>query len=168
MKSALTDVLDRLKSEGFRLTGTRRKLVTYILQRKGHWTIQELAHETKRAVPGVGVATVYRTVGLLHDLKLLTETQFGAAAPRYEVAPSHHHDHLSCVNCGMIFEFEKEEIEELQRKVARQLGFELIDHRMELYGECIRASCPNRHTHRSVHPPKRALPPPSAPSKKRR
>lgn len=133
---------ERLKAEGFRLTATRKKLVKAILNFKGHWTIQDLAEKTQKQVPGVGVATIYRTVHLLARLKFLTETKAASDSARYEVAPTVHHDHLTCVKCREIFEFHNDAIENLQTEVARRLGFELVDHRMELYGDCQRRNCP--------------------------
>lgn len=136
-------VLDQLKSEGFRLTSTRRKLVERILSLKGHWTIQSVAPKIKRGIPGLGVATVYRTIHLLAEKKFLTETKVGAGSARYEVSPIEHHDHLTCLDCHEIFEFENDQIEELQRVAAQKLGFRLADHRMELYGHCSRSNCPH-------------------------
>ncbi len=145
-------VLEQMKARGFRLTKSRRRLVEFILGQLGHWTIQMLTDRTQKRFPDMGVATVYRTVNLLHELKFITKTQIGLGPARYEVAPAHHHDHLTCINCGEIFEFENEQIEELQRQVAKNLGFKLVDHRMELYGECHRRVCKGRFKgNRGVH-----------------
>ncbi len=132
----------QLKTQGLRLTGTRKKLVKAILDLEGHWTIQEKAPFLQKKVSGVGIATIYRTVLLLAKGKFLSETSIGRSASRYEVTSRDHHDHLSCVKCGHIFEFENPKIEKLQSEVARQLGFDLVDHRMELYGSCRRSACP--------------------------
>jgi len=143
MKS-LDEILQILKDEGFRLTGTRKKLIKKILSLKGHWNIQDVANELKKSVTGIGVATIYRTIHLLAEKGILLETKVGADAARYEVAPTHHHDHLTCNDCGTIFEFENDQIENLQKQIAHKLGFELADHRMELYGSCQKKpSCPH-------------------------
>ncbi len=142
-RSPLEKAYELLKKEGFRLTGTRRSLVKAILSLEGHWTIQDTATKLKKDLPSIGIATVYRTVQLLARLGLLSESRIGGGAARYEVADAHHHDHLTCNQCGQIFEFENDQIERLQSLVAKQLGFKLADHRMELYGDCARKKCPN-------------------------
>jgi Fur family ferric uptake transcriptional regulator len=144
VQDLLIDAYALLKKEGYRLTDVRKKLIESILSSNGHWTIQEIAGDIQRHLPGVGVATIYRTVHLLSEHGLLTETKMAGNAARYEVAPTEHHDHLTCRQCGEIFEFENEEIERLQEQVAKALKFELIDHRMELYGDCVRKNCPNQ------------------------
>lgn len=141
MPANLEKICAELKSQGLRLTKVRKDLIKYILNRQGHWTVQQLATDATKAVKGVGIATVYRTVGLLQKQGVVNETRIGAQSTRYEVQPEHHHDHLTCVDCGKIFEFENEEIEALQELVAKRLGFKLKDHRMELFGECVRTDC---------------------------
>jgi len=140
------EALKRLQSKGCRLTGSRRNLIQFILTRPGHWSIQNLTPDIRKSFPGVGIATIYRTVHLLLENELLIENRIGTSAARYEVAPTHHHDHLTCVQCGEIFEFENDRIEQLQKQVATNLRFQLIDHRMELYGHCKRPHCKNLKT----------------------
>lgn len=144
MKNRDNHIFEELKQQGFRLTDVRRKLILYILNREGHWTIQQLAFDAPKFVKGVGVATVYRTVSLLLKLGKLSETRIGTEASRYEVQPEHHHDHLTCLDCDKIFEFENKEIESLQVRVAKNLGFKLKDHRMELFANCIQNNCKNK------------------------
>jgi len=134
----------KLKSDGFRLTETRKNLVKFILSLKGHWTIQHLEYQIHKKFESIGVATIYRTVHLLARLNILSETKVGSGAARYEVAPYSHHDHLTCLQCDEIFEFKNDEIEELQTMSATKLGFRLVDHRMELYGDCQKKSCPHK------------------------
>ena len=138
-------VFDKLKTSGFRLTKTRKELIEFILAHRGHWTIQSLANEAQQKIKGVGVATVYRTVSLLEQQNFLTETQMRDGGARYEVASKAHHDHFVCLRCQRIFEFENDKIELLQREVAKKLGFTLLDHRMELYGECNRPGCKSKN-----------------------
>ena len=94
----------------------------------------------------MGYATVYRTLKLLEGLELVHTNTFVDGTARYEVASDDdaHHDHLVCHECGYITEFENAEIERLQESVATRLGFELVDHRMVLYGRCIKAQCDHR------------------------
>jgi Fur family ferric uptake transcriptional regulator len=144
MLKDLERICEELKAQGLRMTDVRRNLIKYILARKGHWTIQQLSRDVAKSIRGVGVATVYRTVALLQKQGVLTETHIGPQSTRYEIQPENHHDHLNCLQCGKIFEFENEEIEALQEIVAKRLGFKLKDHRMELFGDCQRSECKKR------------------------
>jgi Fur family ferric uptake transcriptional regulator len=83
---------------------------------------------------GISIATVYRTVRLFEEAGILTRHDFGDGRARYEPASDDHHDHLIDIQSGQVIEFTNEEIEELQREVARKLGYKLVDHRLELYG----------------------------------
>ena len=110
---------------------------------------REILESARRHIPGLGIATVYRTLKLLVDCGLAIERQFGDGQARYEVVGDHH-DHLICVKCGLILEFEDAEIERLQERIASRLGgFTVLRHRHELYGLCPKAAgdaagaCPN-------------------------
>jgi Fur family ferric uptake transcriptional regulator len=90
----------------------------------------------RRAVeidPRISIATVYRTVRLFEEANILARHDFGDGRSRYEEMPSDHHDHLIDLQTGRVIEFKNEVIERLQRQVAEQLGFRLVDHRLELY-----------------------------------
>src|ERR1700753_2955674 len=84
--------------------------------------------------PHIAIATVYRTVKLFEDAGILERHDFRNGRARYEEVPENHHDHLIDVQTGRVIGFRNEEIEKLQRRVAEELGFELVDHRLELYG----------------------------------
>lgn len=150
MTDLFEEAFSKLKAEGLRLTETRKNLVKAILSLKGHWTIQELEPMIHKQFEDIGIATIYRTVHLLAQLKFLSETKVGGGAARYEVSPYEHHDHLTCKQCDEIFEFENDQIEELQKQMAAKLGFELVDHRMELYGDCLRKNCPHKDQKKKV------------------
>jgi len=138
------ETLQGLKSKGRRLTKVRRELIEYILSIKDHWTIQDLGDRVAKEHPSIGIATVYRTVNLLVEEGSITRTVTDSGVARFEVTPKSHHDHLSCVRCGKIVEFENDQIEKLQEKIARENGFKLTDHRMELFGECKDCQKPRR------------------------
>jgi Fur family ferric uptake transcriptional regulator len=117
-------------------------------------SIDELLLKVRKRQPKVGYATVYRTLKLLVDAGLAVERQFGDGQARYEVVGDHH-DHLICVKCGLILEFEDDDIERLQDKIALRLGgFTVLRHRHELYGVCPKAAgeaggtCPREQTKR--------------------
>lgn len=122
------------------VTAQREAIVEQFLRTRDHISIDELLGKVRKRQPRVGYATVYRTLKLLVDSGLAVERQFGDGQARYEVVGDHH-DHLICVKCGLILEFEDHEIERLQEKIAQRLGgFTVIRHRHELYGMCPKAA----------------------------
>ena len=131
------------------VTAQREAIVDQFLRTKEHISIDELLGKVRKRQPRVGYATVYRTLKLLVDSGLAVERQFGDGQARYEIVGDHH-DHLICMKCGLILEFEDHAIEQLQEKIAARLGgFTVLRHRHELYGLCPKASgttggsCPN-------------------------
>jgi Fur family ferric uptake transcriptional regulator len=131
------------------VTAQREAIVEQFLRTRDHVSIDELLSKVRKRQPKVGYATVYRTLKLLVDSGLAVERQFGDGQARYEVVGDHH-DHLICVKCGLILEFEDDEIERLQERIATRLGnFTVLRHRHELYGLCPKAAgdaagaCPN-------------------------
>jgi len=135
-------------------TAQREAIVEQFLRTRDHVSIDELLTKVRKRHPKVGYATVYRTLKLLVDSGLAVERQFGDGQARYEVVGDHH-DHLICVKCGLILEFEDDEIERLQDKIAQRLGgFTVLRHRHELYGLCPKAAgesggtCPREQTKR--------------------
>ncbi len=101
-----------------------------------HITAQELFEKIAKIDGTLGFATVYRFLRSLVDAKVVTEVRMGGLPARYELAPKHHHDHLTCVKCEKICEFENKAIENLQIRVAEKFGFTLTHHVLELYGVC--------------------------------
>jgi Fur family transcriptional regulator, ferric uptake regulator len=120
-------------------TTQREAIVDQFLRMTDHVSIDELLAKVRKRHSKVGYATVYRTLKLLVDSGLAMERQFGDGQARYEVA-GEHHDHLICAKCGLILEFEDDEIERLQERIAQRLGgFSVIRHRHELYALCPKA-----------------------------
>src|SRR5688572_28711376 len=131
------------------VTAQREAIVEQFLRTRDHVSIDELLNKVRKRQPRVGYATVYRTLKLLVDSGLAVERQFGDGQARYEVVGDHH-DHLICVKCGRILEFEDDEVERLQDRIAERLvSFTVLRHRHELYGLCPKAAgadggmCPN-------------------------
>ena len=121
-------------------TSQREAIVEQFLRTRDHVSIDELLGKVRKRHPKVGYATVYRTLKLLVDSGLAVERQFGDGQARYEVVGDHH-DLLICMMCGLILEFEDDEIERLQDKIAQRLGgFTVLRHRHELYGLCPKAA----------------------------
>ena len=126
-----------LEERGSRLTPQRRRVVDTFLHSEGHLSAEEIYLSVKASDPRLGPATVYRTLKLLREAGLAHGMNAGDGLARYEPPSAKgHHDHLICRGCGRIVEFENDQIEALQRRVAEQHGFVVTDHRMELYGIC--------------------------------
>lgn len=141
-----------LVANSLNITTQREAIVDQFLRCQDHVSIDELLARVRKRHQRVGYATVYRTLKLLVESGLASERQFGDGQARYEVAGDHH-DHLICTKCGLILEFEDDEIERLQERIAARLGdFAVIRHRHELYAQCPKArgvvggSCPNERT----------------------
>lgn len=132
----------RLKDRGLKHSAVRDVVVEEFLRAGTHVTIEQLLERVRTRVPATGYSTVYRTLRLLEDHGLATSRDFGGAHTLFEPADVHHHDHLVCVRCGSVREFEDAAIEKLQEKAAQRLGFRITSHRLELYGTC--ASCASR------------------------
>jgi Fur family ferric uptake transcriptional regulator len=123
--------------KGLRSTDQRKLIVEIFFHSDDHVSIEELLARVRARDPRVGYATVYRTLKLLAECGVANERRFGDGLTRYELADDMtHHDHLICVECGDITEFEEPRIESLQEKVADKYGFELRSHKHELYGIC--------------------------------
>lgn len=128
---------DQLENRGLRSTGQRQAIIEAFLGANRHVTIEELLQLSREQDPGIGYATVYRTLKLLAESGLAHERQFGDGFTRYELADDdNHHDHLICLACGAIQEFENEAIERAQEQIAKKYGYELRSHKLELYGVC--------------------------------
>jgi Fur family transcriptional regulator, ferric uptake regulator len=134
----LRDVLAAyMVKKGLRSTEQRRLIIDTFFQSPAHITIEELLGQVRSLDPKVGYATVYRTLKLLAESGVANERQFGDGLTRYELADGDtHHDHLICLECHGITEFEEPRIEELQDEVARRHAFDLRMHKHELYGVC--------------------------------
>ena len=129
-----------LRKKGLKTTQQREAIVDAFLLTSGHVALDDLLARARRSHPGVGLATVYRTVKLLEEAGLAASRQFESGHTLYEVAQGRsHHDHLICQRCGFIVEFESEEIERLQESAARKMGFNVLRHRHELFGLCEKA-----------------------------
>ena len=127
---------EALQQRGLRNTKQREILTNIFFSYDRHFSHDELLALARQRDSGIGYATVYRTLKLLTELGLANELHFDDGHARFEAADGRHHDHLICVACSKIVEFEMEEIERLQEAVATQNRFRLIHHRMELYGIC--------------------------------
>jgi len=143
-----------LRERGLKSTAQRDDIAKVFFGAGEHLSVEELHAAVKKVNPRVGYATVYRTLKLLTDCGLAAARHFDDGQTRYEVADEHHHDHLICLQCGLILEFENDEIEELQEKMAAELGgFRVLRHKHELYCLCPKeqgipnGNCPQERLH---------------------
>lgn len=127
-----------IAEKGLKSTRQRDDIINTFLKSDGHLSVEDLHHMVQKINPRIGYATVYRTLKLLSESGLAAERHFDDGQTRYEhVDPEEHHDHLICLGCGKIIEFEDQRIEALQEEVAKKLSFSVVTHKLELYGYCI-------------------------------
>ncbi|HEX7597954.1 MAG TPA: Fur family transcriptional regulator [Polyangia bacterium] len=130
-------VAEHMENKGLRSTEPRRLIIDTFLASHKHLTIDELLAQVRKRNPRLGYVTVYRTLKLLSESGAALEHEFGDGLTRFEPAGSAcHHDHLVCLQCRSITEFEAPEIEALQSKIAARHGFEVQSHKHVLYGLC--------------------------------
>lgn len=128
--------------EGLKSTHQRLEIFDVFLNSAGHMNLSEIHAQVARRNPKIGFTTVYRTLKLLTRLGLAAERKFEDGETRYEpVRQGTHHDHLICLSCGKIIEFQDEGLESIQNRIAKSHGFKIFHHRMELYGCC--KACPS-------------------------
>ena len=133
-QQSLQSRLERLcLDKGLKMTDQRRIIARVLSEASDHPDVEAVYRRATDIDPKISIATVYRTVRLFEEAKILERHDFGDGRSRYEEITDEHHDHLIDVDSGRVIEFQNEEIEALQRKIAETLGYRLIDHRLELY-----------------------------------
>lgn len=125
---------------GLRMTEPRRVIARVLSASDDHPDAEELHRRANALDNSISLATVYRTVKLFEEAGIIERHDFRDGRSRFEEVPEEHHDHLIDVNSGDVVEFHSEEIERLQVEIARQLGYKLVDHRLELYGVRIKSA----------------------------
>jgi Fur family transcriptional regulator, ferric uptake regulator len=127
--------LERLCSDkGLKMTDQRRVIARVLSDAHDHPDVEQVHKRAVALDPHISISTVYRTVRLFEEANILERHDFRDGRSRYEEIPESHHDHLIDIQSGRVIEFTNEKIEQLQRQVAAELGFEIVDHRLELYG----------------------------------
>ena len=134
----LNDFKLLLKNNNLKFTIQREVILETLYNSDEHLT-PELLHnliQEKHSDLKTGIATIYRTLALLEESNMVTSLSFGASGKKYELGAKDHHDHMICTKCSNITEFVDEQIEERQHKIAKELGFTMTDHSMQIYGIC--------------------------------
>lgn len=115
------------------MTEQRRVIARVLSESDDHPDVEALFKRATKVDPHISIATVYRTVKLFEDAQIIERHDFGDGRARYEEMPEEHHDHLIDLRSGKVVEFSNAEIEQLQERIARELGYKLVDHRLELF-----------------------------------
>jgi len=136
--AVMSDLETRCAEAGLKMTGQRRAILEVLKSSEDHPSVEEVYDRAKKLDSSVSIATVYRTLSLLDELNLVTRHEFQEGYSRYELNWDHHH-HLVDLETGEVVEFQNEELERLKVKIAKDLGYDLVDHRLELYGKKVKA-----------------------------
>ena len=134
----MNKIEEKCITKGVRLTDQRRVIAAIMSKSNDHPDVDELHKRVNKIDKKISIATVYRTVKLFEEFGIVEKHDFKGGKARYEEAPEEHHDHLIDINSGEIIEFVDKDIEILQIKVAKKLGYKLVDHKLELYGSKIK------------------------------
>ncbi|SIQ70429.1 Fur family transcriptional regulator, ferric uptake regulator [Rhizobium sp. RU20A] len=129
-----TSLEDLCVARGMRMTEQRRIIARVLEGSADHPDVEELYRRAVKVDARISISTVYRTVKLFEDAGIIERHDFRDGRSRYETVPEEHHDHLIDLKTGVVIEFHSPEIEALQERIAREHGFRLVDHRLELYG----------------------------------
>jgi len=128
------DIESKCIQKGVRLTDQRKLIAKVMSESESHPDVAELHKKVGKFDSKISIATIYRTVKLFEEAEILAKHDFKGGKARYEELSESHHDHLIDIKTGEIIEFVDEEIEKLQKKVAEKYGYDLVDHKLELYG----------------------------------
>ncbi|MDB5970692.1 MAG: ferric uptake regulator, Fur family [Hydrocarboniphaga sp.] len=145
-----------LRSVGLKVTLPRLKILEMLENSPTrHLSAEDIYRRLMDGGEDIGLATVYRVLTQFETAGLVTRHHFEGGHAVFELERGQHHDHLVCMNCGRVEEFEDETIEKRQRDRAKELGFKMTEHSLIIYGECQRESCPNL---KALRPPRSAAP----------
>ena len=137
---AMTEIysLEQLCAKaGLKMTGQRKVILSVLESATDHPSVEDVYARAKDIDRSVSMATVYRTLSLLDEMGLVTKHEFKEGFARFEVNEEHHH-HLIDLETGDVIEFQSQELEILKEKICNELGYEMIDHTLELYGRKIK------------------------------
>lgn len=158
------EVLDRFRAflvgKGLRFTREREELLAAIFEAPRHFEAEDLIRTVHQRSGRVSRATIYRTLALLEECGVLQKSLFGHNRHFYEsLVGRHHHDHIVCVHCGQIREFDDARIDAVQQEVCARFGYALVDHMHEIFGVCpgCREAAGESVTRTGVIPPEDAV-----------
>jgi len=128
------ELQQKCSAAGLKMTGQRKVILQVLEEAEDHPSVEVVYERAKVIDSSISIATVYRTLNLLDELDLVIKHEFQEGYSRYEVNWDHHH-HLVDLETGEVIEFQNEELERIKHKIAEDLGYDLVDHRLELYGK---------------------------------
>lgn len=133
----MSKLLQKCIDAGLKMTEQRKVILRVLEESDDHPSVEMVCERAKQADASISIATVYRTLGLLDELGLVLKHDFGGTYARFEVTPDHdhdHHHHLVDTETGQVIEFQNDALEHLIHEIAEQLGYDIIDHNIELFG----------------------------------
>lgn len=133
-------IISKLKKSGYKLTPQRQAIVDTISENVGkHLTVEEIFDIVKVRRPEIGLATVYRTIMLMHEENIVTRLDLKDGTARYELTRTdeeHTHHHLVCIKCSKVYEFMGDLLDPLEEEIGKKYNFEILDHSLKFYGIC--------------------------------
>ncbi len=120
------------------MTGQRRVILKTLETSEDHPSVDSVFERAKAVDPSISIATVYRTLSLLEEMDIIIKREFNESFARYDTNTEHHH-HMIDLETGEVIEFKDEELEKIKIRIAKELGYELLDHRLDLYGRKIKS-----------------------------
>ncbi len=133
-KTKLSEIEKQCIKVGLKLTGQRKIIAKILSESSDHPDVEELHNRTVRVNKKISIATIYRTLRLFEAASIIEKLDFGDGRARYEHLYATHHHHFIDLQTGKVIEFKHEELERLKIKIAHELGYELIHHKLEMYG----------------------------------
>jgi len=136
----INEYKETLKNEGYKLTKQRKVILNTIIENhEAHLSCDELFKLVTKSHPEIGIATIYRTLQLFEELKIVYRVNFDDGFSRYELnspMEGHHHHHLICLECGKVLEVQADLLESLEEKIEKEGAFTIVDHNVQFYGYC--------------------------------
>jgi len=137
LREKITEIREALRRKGYRLTPQREAVIKILLDNPNqHMAAEDIYAMVRRSHPEIGMATVYRTLELLSNEKIINQLNFEEGYSRYELESEAHHHHLVCLKCGKITEFSDDLLEKVEAEIAREHQFEIVGHLLKFYGHC--------------------------------
>jgi len=133
----MSELKQRCSEAGLKMTGQRKAILKVLDSSEDHPSVEAVYERARKIDDSISIATVYRTLSLLDELDLVIRHEFQEGYSRYELNWDHHH-HLIDLETGKVIEFQNDALEKLKIKIAADLGYDLVDHRLELYGKKIK------------------------------
>jgi Fur family ferric uptake transcriptional regulator len=137
LREKITEISESLRRKGYRLTPQREAVIKILLENPNqHLAAEDIYAMVRKTHPEIGMATVYRTLELLSNEKIINQLNFEEGYSRYELESQTHHHHLICLRCGKIAEFNDALLEQVEEEIAQQHDFQIVGHLLKFYGYC--------------------------------